>query len=50
MQEKDVVIINKKTKTVYNIESKTKLADRPGKKAVGQTQKLKKILEEFFAP
>merc|ERR1719367_803238 len=49
-QEKDFVIVNKKTKTVYNIESKAKLAERPGKKAVEQTQKLKKILEEFFAP
>merc|ERR550525_843078 len=48
-QEKDVVIINKKTKTVYNIESKSKLAERPGNKAVKQTLKLKVILEEFFA-
>merc|ERR1719458_1031267 len=49
-QEKDIVIINKKTKTVYNIESKAKLAERPGNKAVKQTLKLKAILEEFFAP
>merc|ERR1719458_2186265 len=48
-QEKDIVIINKKTKTVYNIESKAKLAERPGNKAVKQTLKLKAILEEFFA-
>merc|ERR550525_1399428 len=49
-QEKDIVIVNKKTKTVYNIESKSKLAERPGNNAVKQTQKLKAILEEFFAP
>ena len=49
-QEKDFVIVNKNTKTVYDIESKAKLAERPGNKAVEQTQKLKKILEEFFAP
>ena len=49
-QEKDMVIVNKKTKTIYNIESKAKLAERPGNKAVKQIQKLKKILEEFFAP
>merc|ERR1712016_321721 len=48
-QEKDIVIINKKTKTVYNIESKSKLAERPGNKAVKQTLKLKAILEEFFS-
>merc|ERR1712016_586571 len=48
-QEKDVVIVNKKTKTVYNIESKSKLAERPGYKAVKQTLKLKAILEEFFS-
>ena len=33
-QEKDCVIVNKNTKTVYNIESKAKLAERPGNKAV----------------
>ena len=49
-QENDFVIANKKTKTVYNIESKSKLAERPRNKAVDQTQKLKNILEEFFAP
>merc|ERR1719458_1622658 len=49
-QEKDIVIVNMKTKTVYNIESKAKLAERPGNKAVKQTLKLKAILEEFFAP
>ena len=49
-QEKDCVIVNKKTKTVYNIESKSKLAERPGNKAVEQTQKLKNILETYFAP
>jgi len=48
-QENDFVIVNKNTKTVYNIESKSKLAERPGNKATEQTQKLKKILEEFFA-
>ena len=49
-QENDFVIVNKKTKTIYNIESKSKLAERPGNKAVEQTLKLKEILEEFFAP
>ena len=49
-QENDFVIVNKKTKTVYNIESKSKLAERPGNKAVDQTQKLKEILEKYFAP
>ena len=48
-QENDFVIVNKKTKTIYDIESKAKLAERPGNKAVDQTLKLKKILEEFFA-
>ena len=47
-RESDVVIVNKKTKTVYNIESKTILNDRTGGKAVEQTEALKKILEEFF--
>ena len=45
-----MVIVNKKTKTICNIESKVKLADRPGNKAAKQTLKLKEILEEFFAP
>ena len=49
-QENDVVIIRKNTKTIYNIESKARLAKRPGNKAVKQIQELKKILEEFFAP
>ena len=49
-QENDCVIVNKKTKTVYNIESKSKLAERPGNKAVDQTHKLKNILETYFAP
>merc|ERR1719278_1625015 len=39
-QEKDIVIINKKTKTVYDIESKVTLAEKPGNKAVKQTLKL----------
>ena len=47
-RESDVVIVNKKTKTVYNIESKTILNDKTGGKAVEQTEALKKILEEFF--
>ena len=47
-RENDVVIVNKKTKTVYNIESKNTLTDKTGEKAVEQTEALKKILEEFF--
>ena len=48
-QEKDVLIVKKKTKTVYNIECKTRLAKRPGNNAIEQIQKTKKALEEFFA-
>merc|ERR1712004_739636 len=47
-QESDFVIINKNTKSIYNIESKSTLTGIVGKRAIEQTQKLKQILEEFF--
>ena len=48
-QESDFVIVNKNSKSIYNIECKTTLTGIVGKKAIKQSQKLKTILEEFFA-
>ena len=48
-QESDFVIINKNTKSIYDIESKSTLTGIVAKRAIEQTQKLKQILEEFFA-
>ena len=47
-QESDFVIINKNTKSIYDIESKSSLTGIVGKRAIEQTQKLKQIMEEFF--
>ena len=46
-QENDVVIINKRIKTVYVIESKTNLNAKTGADAVEQIKTLKIILEDF---
>merc|ERR1719270_1101369 len=48
-QENDVVIINKRIKTVSVIESKTNLNVKTGADAAKQIKTLKDILEEFFA-
>merc|ERR1711928_95077 len=48
-QENDVVIINKRTKTVSVIESKTNLNGKTGADAAKQIKTLKEILEEYFA-
>merc|ERR1711884_283013 len=48
-QENDVVIINKRIKTVSVIESKTNLNVKTGADAAKQIKTLKEILEEFFA-
>ena len=48
-QENDVVIINKRIKTVSVIESKTNLNGKTGADAAKQIKTLKEILEEYFA-
>merc|ERR1719336_1035369 len=48
-QENDVVIINKRIKTVSVIESKTNLNVKTGADAAKQIKTLKEILTEFFA-
>ena len=48
-QENDIVIINKRIKAVFVIESKTTLTEKIGGQAVEQTRRLKEILQEFFA-
>ena len=48
-QENDVVIINKRLKTVSVIESKTNLSVNTGPDAADQIKTLKEILEEYFA-
>ena len=48
-QENDVVIINKRIKTVSVIESKTNLNGKTSADAAKQIKTLKEILNEFFA-
>merc|ERR1719220_1949099 len=49
-QEFDFVIIDLKLKTVIGIESKATLNTKTGQSAAAQTQRLKELLEKYFAP
>merc|ERR1712020_483252 len=49
-QEFDFVIIDLKLKTVIGIESKATLNAKTGQSAAAQTQRLKELLEQYFAP
>merc|ERR1712223_1350269 len=49
-QEFDFVIIDLKLKTAIGIESKQTLNMKTGQSAATQTQRLKELLEQYFAP
>merc|ERR1719500_1506438 len=49
-QEFDFVIVDLELKAVIGIESKATLNGNAAKSAAAQTQKLKELLEQYFAP
>ena len=49
-QEFDFVIIDQELKAVIGIESKASLNTKTGQSAAAQTQRLKELLEQYFAP